>query len=85
VLTVQLAPHQIVAALSLEFDDDTRAPRIENLVIRIERRVRQAHPEVVALFVKPQTHKVFAETLRRRLGDAEYAKATATDQPAPRR
>jgi divalent metal cation (Fe/Co/Zn/Cd) transporter len=68
VLTVQLAPHQILAALSLEFADNLRAPEIEASVIEIERRVRVAHPEVVTLFVKPQTATVFKETVQRRFG-----------------
>lgn len=60
-MTVQLAPDQVVAALSLEFADEMRAPEIEELVIRLERRVRQAHPEVLNLFVKPQTGQRFKE------------------------
>ncbi|WP_295996293.1 cation diffusion facilitator family transporter [Rugamonas sp.] len=66
VLTVQLAPDQIMAALSLEFADHLRAPRIEQLVIDIERQVRAAHPEVVSLFVKPQTPAAYRDTVRRR-------------------
>jgi divalent metal cation (Fe/Co/Zn/Cd) transporter len=54
VFTVHLAPDQIVAALNLEFDDDLRAPQIECSVVSLERRVREKHPEVVALFVKPK-------------------------------
>jgi cation diffusion facilitator family transporter len=69
VLTVQLAPDQIFAALSLEFADELRAPQIEEAVIEIERRIRAIHPEVVTLFVKPQTARTFSETVRRRYGD----------------
>lgn len=68
-LTVQLAPDQILAALSLEFADELRAPEIEDRVIAIERKVRAAHPEVVALFVKPQTDQIFREARQRRFGD----------------
>ena len=70
-MTVQLAPDQIVAALSLEFADDLRAPQIESAVIEIERRVRAVHPEVVALLVKPQTARTFSETVRQRIGEVE--------------
>ena len=70
VLTVHLAPDQILAALSLEFADDLRAPQmIEDAVISIERRIRAAHPEVVTLFVKPQTAMTFKETVLLRFGD----------------
>ena len=68
VMTVQLAPDQIVAALSVEFADALRVPDVEAAVIEIERRVRAAHPDVVALFVKPQSQSRFREWFRRRYG-----------------
>ena len=55
VITVQLAPDQVVAALSLEFADELRTPDIEAAVVDIEKRLRLAHPEVTTLFVKPQS------------------------------
>ena len=55
VLTVQMAPDQIVVALSIEFADELRTTEIENGVDRIEQRVKAQFPEVTALFVKPQT------------------------------
>jgi divalent metal cation (Fe/Co/Zn/Cd) transporter len=67
--TVQLAPEQIVAVLSLEFADEARAPEIEELVTRIEHKVREAHPEVVALFVKPQTRKGYESDLGGNMAD----------------
>ncbi len=70
VLTLHLAPDQILAALSLEFADDLRAPQIEELVIDIERRIRATHPEVVTLFVKPQTAATFREGVPQRFGDS---------------
>ena len=63
VLTVHLAPNQIVAILSLEFSDELRTPEIERCVEVLEKRIRDAHPEVVSLFVKPQTRRHF-ETAR---------------------
>jgi len=64
-ITVQLAPDQILVALSLEFADDLTATRIEDEVLRLERRIREAHPEVVTLFVKPQTSATYQERMRR--------------------
>jgi cation diffusion facilitator family transporter len=55
VLTVQMGPSQVVAALSAEFEDHLTTPEIEACIGRVETRIRSAHPEVVALFVKPQT------------------------------
>jgi cation diffusion facilitator family transporter len=70
VLTAQLGPDQILAALSLEFADDLRATDIENAVVDIEHKVRAAHPEVLSLFVKPQTARTFKENVQARYGDA---------------
>jgi cation diffusion facilitator family transporter len=67
VITMQLAPDQIIAALSLEFDDDLRATDIESAVADIERRVRDAHPEVVSLFIKPQSAGGYRRNVRERL------------------
>ncbi|HZX79386.1 MAG TPA: cation diffusion facilitator family transporter [Lysobacter sp.] len=63
VITQQLGPLTVIAALSADFHDHLDTPRIEACIRRIESRVREAHPDVVALFVKPQT----AETWRQRV------------------
>jgi cation diffusion facilitator family transporter len=55
VLTMQLGPHQVVAALSAEFEDNLLTPEIETCVNSLEAQIRQAHPEIAVLFVKPQT------------------------------
>jgi cation diffusion facilitator family transporter len=62
VLTVHLAPQQVVAALSAEFADELTTPEIEACITRIETKVKAAHPEITTLFVKPQS----AGTYRRR-------------------
>ena len=63
VTTVQLSPDQVIAYLSLEFDDALRAPAIEAAVATLEAQVRAAHPQVSALFVKPQTAQAAAHRL----------------------
>lgn len=68
VVTVQLAPDSVVATLSLDFFDTLRAPDIERTVIELEAKIRSAHPEVSALFVKPQS--VQHAALRRDQGEA---------------
>jgi cation diffusion facilitator family transporter len=70
-ITVQLGPQQVVAMLSLEFSDAMRAPEIEQAVINLEKKVREENPEVVALFVKPQTAKTWQEQRDRALGYGE--------------
>ena len=59
VLTMQMGPNQVVAALSAEFEDSRTTPQIEACIGRIEQAARQQHPELVALFVKPQTPEVW--------------------------
>jgi cation diffusion facilitator family transporter len=71
VLSVQLAPDQIAVAISLKFDDNLRATEIEQKIYDLETRVRATRPEVVALFVKPQSEKAFREIRRRRYGEVE--------------
>jgi cation diffusion facilitator family transporter len=63
IVTMQLAPRNVIATLSLDFFDYLRAPDIERAVIELEARIRSAHPEVSALFVKPQSVLVAAEHL----------------------
>ena len=65
ILTVHLAPSQIVVALSLEFADELRTPEIEAKVSELERRMCRLHPDVAALFVKPQSPSGFKESRER--------------------
>jgi cation diffusion facilitator family transporter len=66
VLTVHLGPRQVVVALSLEFDDALATPQIEAKVRDLERLVRRAHPEVIAVFVKPQSAAGYMEAMEER-------------------
>jgi cation diffusion facilitator family transporter len=60
VLTLHLAPNQIVAALSAQFVENLRAPDIEACVTRIEGQIRATHPSLSLLFIKPQSPATFA-------------------------
>jgi len=55
IATVQLAPNSVVVYLSLDFFDTLRAPDIERAVLDLERQIRSTHPQVAAVFVKPQS------------------------------
>jgi cation diffusion facilitator family transporter len=55
VITAHLAPQQVVAALSVDFVDELTTADIEACVTRIEAQVRERHPEITMLFVKPQS------------------------------
>ena len=54
VLTVQLAPEQIVAIVNLEFDDSLRIPEVERLVEKLEAQIQLDQPHIVNLFVRPE-------------------------------
>jgi len=79
VLTIQMAPDQIMAAMSFEFDDALTAPQIEQMVADIERRIHAAHPEVTSLFVKPQNPEQYSATVREKFGE-NVADATRAPQ-----
>jgi cation diffusion facilitator family transporter len=63
VATVQLAPNSVVVYLSLDFFDTMRAPEIEGAVMDLEKQIRGSHPEVSAVFVKPQSVQAARERL----------------------
>ena len=67
VLTEQMGAHQVIASLSLEFKDSLTSDDIEACVNRIEAKIKSIHPEIVALFVKPQTKQVWLERMKGRL------------------
>jgi len=55
ILSVHIGPEEIVAGLSIEFEDHLTAPEIEACVERLEARLGKEMPEIARLFVKPQT------------------------------
>jgi len=55
VLTVQLGPQQVVAALSIEFQEALSTMQIELCVERIEAAIKHQHADITTLFVKPQS------------------------------
>ncbi|WP_136616049.1 MULTISPECIES: cation diffusion facilitator family transporter [Mesorhizobium] len=75
VLTLHMGPQEIVAGLSIEFEDHLAAPEIEACVERIEARLKKEMPEITLLFVKPQT----TGTWERRRKVVEAASGEALD------
>ena len=71
VLTVQMGPSQVVAALSAEFEDALTTPQIEACINRIEKQAKMAHPEIISLFVKPQTAETWRARRKRLATDAK--------------
>jgi cation diffusion facilitator family transporter len=64
-LTIQLAPHEVVVALSIDFDDALRASQVQGIVKRLEAHIRERHPDVVMLFVKPQEQDAYRQAHER--------------------
>jgi cation diffusion facilitator family transporter len=65
VITMQMGPSEVFAALSAEFEDRLDTTRLEHCVNRIEAAIKTAHPEVTVLFVKPQTEKTWRRRISR--------------------
>jgi cation diffusion facilitator family transporter len=78
VFTVHLAPDQVVVALGLEFRDDMTTTEIERTTGALERAIREALPEVIAIFVKPQASVGPPPAgVKRRLSDLARASAAS--------
>ena len=82
IFTVQLAPNQVTVMLSVEFADHLRAPQIEDAIVALEAKVRKRHPEVVGIFVKPQTEDAFRKASHVRTGRTppKRRRASAAEQ-----
>ena len=57
VLTMHFGPADVLAAISLDFDDAVSAADVEQAVSRIERRIKHDHPEVTRVFVEAQDRR----------------------------
>lgn len=54
-LTIQQAPDQIIAVVSIEFEDRLDVTDIEQLAGRIEAQARAEHPAIRRVFIRPQS------------------------------
>jgi divalent metal cation (Fe/Co/Zn/Cd) transporter len=68
--SAQLAPDQVVVALSVQFEAHLTTSEIEQIVIEMEEKIRRTQPQVFVLYVKPQSPQAFAATQRRIRGQA---------------
>src|SRR4051794_30632263 len=62
VLTMHFGPHEVLAALSLDFDDRRSAADDEAAVSRIEREIKAAFPEVTRVFVEAKDRNALSQT-----------------------
>jgi cation diffusion facilitator family transporter len=73
IVSVHIGPEEIVAGLSIEFEDHLTAPEIEACVERLEKRLKADIPAISSLFVKPQTAGTWRHR-QRRIGAASGEK-----------
>lgn len=71
ILTVHLGPQQIVANVSIEFEDDRTTRQIEACVGRIEDTVKSQHPAIQAIYVSPQTARAWSMARATAAGDGD--------------
>lgn len=57
VVTIHLAPEQVVALVSLDFEDDLRLDRVESITEEIESETRSLHPQIFRLFIRAQSRE----------------------------
>ena len=69
-VSAQLAPDQVVVALSVQFEERLTTPQIEQIVVEMEEKIRRAQPQVLVLYVKPQSPERFAAAVKRIGGQA---------------
>lgn len=57
VLTTHMAPDQVIATMDVEFDDKLTIPDVEMLIGRIEGGLRDRHPELSRVFIRPEPRR----------------------------
>jgi cation diffusion facilitator family transporter len=53
ITTTQMAPDQVIAALSVEIDQSLRVPQVEKLIRRIEKGMHARFPQLFRIFIRP--------------------------------
>lgn len=56
--TMHFGPNEVLVVLSLDFEDTLPAGEVERIVTRLERKIKDAHPDVRQVFIEAQN---FAE------------------------
>lgn len=55
ITTTQMAPDQVIAALSVEIDQSLKVPQVEKLIRRIEKGMHARFPQLFRIFIRPVT------------------------------
>jgi cation diffusion facilitator family transporter len=53
ITTTQMAPDQVIAALSVEIDQSLKVPQVERLIRRIEKGMHARFPQLFRVFIRP--------------------------------
>lgn len=54
-LTMHFGPHEVLAALSIDFRNDLSAEEVENTVSRMEKTIKREYPHVTRVFIEAQS------------------------------
>lgn len=54
-ISAHLAPEQLMVAMSVWFEDELSKAGVEQAIANIEDDLRRRHPQIIALFIKPQS------------------------------
>jgi cation diffusion facilitator family transporter len=66
VLTMHLGPEDVLVTLSLDFDDEISAGKVEGAVTEMETRIKSAYPEVSRVFIEAQSWREHERARRAR-------------------
>lgn len=75
-LTLHMGPTSVLLTIDADFNDGLSAEEVEEAIDRMERRIREAHPEVKYIFIE-------AERLGSRRRDGQVHDTTGTEPPLP--
>jgi cation diffusion facilitator family transporter len=57
ITTAQLAPDQVIATLGVIIDPLLHVPEVEQLIYRLEKAIKIRHPQLMKVFVRPQSRE----------------------------
>lgn len=55
ITTAQLSPGQVIATLGVVIDPALGVPQVEQLIQRMEKSTRAKHPDLLSIFIRPQS------------------------------
>jgi cation diffusion facilitator family transporter len=76
--TLHRGPEDILLALSLDFEDNLTAGKVEEAIWQIETAIRERFPQVGRVFIEVQSYKRHKEALEAERASATYPVETST-------